>query len=179
MELRDSIDSINAATDAMLNVPKDRVDALLRSLEPAERVFLYGRGRSGFVARAFAVRLMHLGFQTFVVGETITAPVRDKDVVILVSGSGQTYPVVMTAELGRKMGAKVVSVTANTESEIARLSHVVIPLIPPAGDHSKYAPLGSLFETAAWLFFDGVVALLKEQRGESEEAMRERHATLE
>jgi 6-phospho 3-hexuloisomerase len=179
MDLRDSIDSINTATRAMLDVPKDRVDALLRSLEPAQRVFLYGRGRSGLVARAFAVRLMHLGFQTFVVGETITAPVHKNDVVILVSGSGQTYPVVMTAELGRKMGAKVVSVTANTESEIARLSHVVIPLIPPAGDHGEYAPLGSLFETAAWLFFDGVVAMLKQQRGESEAAMRERHATLE
>jgi D-arabinose 5-phosphate isomerase GutQ len=36
-----------------------------------------------------------------------------------------------------------------------------------------------LFETAAWLFFDGVVAMLKQQRGESEAAMRERHATLE
>lgn len=179
MDLRDSIDSINTATRAMLDVPKDRVDALLRSLEPAQRVFLYGRGRSGLVARAFAVRLMHLGFQTFVVGETITAPVHKNDVVILVSGSGQTYPVVMTAELGRKMGAKVVSVTANTESEIARLSHVVIPLMPPAGDHSEYAPLGSLFETAAWLFFDGVVAMLKKQRGESEAAMRDRHATLE
>lgn len=179
MNLREPLDSISAATSAMLNVPSDRIEALLRSLEPAQRVFLYGRGRSGFVARAFAVRLMHLGFQTFVVGETITAPVQKEDVVILVSGSGQTYPVVMTAELGRKMGARVVSVTSNVDSEIARLSHVVIPLVPPQGDHGSYAPLGTLFETAAWLFCDGIVALLKEQRGESESAMRERHATLE
>lgn len=179
MDLQQPLDAINAATKAMLNVQKVRVDALLKALAPAQRVFLYGRGRSGFVARAFAVRLMHLGFQTFVVGETITAPVQKDDVVILVSGSGQTYPVVMTAELGRKMGAKVVSVTANTDSEIARLSHVVIPLLPPAGNHDEYAPLGTLFETAAWLFFDGIVALLKEQRGESEDTMRKRHATLE
>lgn len=179
MDLQESLDAITSSTKEMLAVPKPKVDALLKALAPAQRVFLYGRGRSGFVARAFAVRLMHLGFQTFVVGETITAPVQKEDVVILVSGSGQTYPVVMTAELGRKMGAKVVSVTANVDSEIARLSHVVIPLLPPAGDHSTYAPLGTLFETAAWLFCDGIVALLKEQRGESEAAMRERHATLE
>lgn len=179
MEISEPLEKLQTATKAMLKVPDDRVEALLTLLDPAQRVFLYGRGRSGFVARAFAVRLMHLGFQTFVVGETITAPVQKEDVVILVSGSGRTYPVVMTAELGRKMGARVVSITANMESEIARLSHVVIPLIPEKGNHSQYAPLGTLFETATWLFCDALVALLMERRGEGEDAMRERHATLE
>ena len=31
-----------------------------------------GAGRSGLVAKAFAMRLMHLGLEAFVVGETIT-----------------------------------------------------------------------------------------------------------
>lgn len=181
MDLREPLDFIREATDAALNVPAERIEALVTALEPAHRVFLYGRGRSGFVARAFAVRLMHLGYQTFVVGETITAPVQKDDVVICVSGSGTTYPVVMTAELGRRLGAKVIAVTMAPESEVANLAHVVVPLVPGElnGRRAKLAPLGTLFETAAWLFFDAVVALLMERLGIDEKAMAERHATLE
>ena len=181
MDLREPLDWIHGATQRTIDVPERTLKRFLDTLEPARRVFVYGRGRSGFVARAFAVRLMHLGYQTYVVGETITAPVQRDDVVVCVSGSGTTYPVVMTAELGRKQGARVVSVTADPESEVARLAHVVITLTPPGGngERSRYAPLGTIFETAAWLFFDGVIAMLMERLGESEQKMRERHATLE
>ncbi len=181
MDLPEPLDWIHTATRKALHVPDEALSSFLDVLEPARRVFVYGRGRSGFVARAFAVRLMHLGYQTYVVGETITAPVQDDDVVVCVSGSGTTYPVVMTAELGRKQGAHVVAVTANTDSEVARLAHVSIPLVPKHGngEQAKYAPLGTIFETAAWLFFDGVVAMLMERLGETESGMRQRHATLE
>jgi 6-phospho 3-hexuloisomerase len=180
-DLHATVDYINAAARRTLDVDPATLQAFLNVLQPARRVFLYGRGRSGFVARAFAVRLMHLGYQTYVVGETITAPVARQDVVILVSGSGTTYPVVMTAELGRRQGATVVSITAQPDSEIARLAHVVIPLVPPDGngERAKLAPLGTLFETSAWLFFDAVVALLMQRLGETETTMRKRHATLE
>lgn len=180
-DLRDSLDYIIANSRTTLKVDDGDLQAFLDVLQPARRVFLYGRGRSGFVARAFAVRLMHLGYQTYVVGETITAPVAKQDVVILVSGSGTTYPVVMTAELGRRQGATVVAITAQPESEIARLAHVVVPLVPPGGngERQRLAPLGTLFETSAWLFFDAVVALLMARLGETEQSMRKRHATLE
>lgn len=179
--LRPALDFIRAATEQSLDIPDRRLKAFLDVLEPANRVFLYGRGRSGFVARAFAVRLMHLGYSTFVIGETITAPVQRDDVVICVSGSGTTYPVVMTAELGRKAGARVVAVTASPDSEVARLAHVVVSIRVQKGngERSKFAPLGTLFETSCWLFFDAIVASLMERRGETEESMRQRHATLE
>lgn len=181
MPLRAPLDYIGLHAQRILQVPDTVLRQFLDTLQPARRVFLYGRGRSGFVARAFAVRLMHLGYQTYVVGETITAPVARQDVVILVSGTGTTYPVVMTAELGRRQGATVVAITAQPDSEIARLAHVVVPLVPPDGNgqRARLAPLGTLFETSAWLFFDAVVALLMQRLGETEDSMRRRHATLE
>ncbi len=181
MDLDEPLEFILGAARKAVHVPDTTLEAFLKALQPARRVFLYGRGRSGFVARAFAVRLIHLGYQTYVVGETITAPVKRDDVVILVSGSGSTYPVVMTAELGRRQGATVVAITAQPDSEVARLAHVVVPLVPPEGNGSraKLAPLGTLFETSAWLFFDAVVAMLMARLGETEPSMRKRHATLE
>src|SRR5688572_20272352 len=180
-DLRDPLDHIIAASRRALAIDERALKQFLDVLQPARRVFLYGRGRSGFVARAFAVRLMHLGYQTYVVGETITAPVAKQDVVVLVSGSGLTYPVVMTAELGRRQGATVVAITAQPESEVARLAHVVVPLVPPDGngERGRLAPLGTIFETSAWLFFDAVVALLMQRLKETEASMRRRHATLE
>ncbi len=181
LPLSEPLRYIQDATRAALDIPDDVIERLLDVMQPASRIFTYGRGRSGNVAKAFAVRLMHLGYSTYVIGETITAPVQKDDVVICISGSGTTYPVVMTAELGRRQGAKVVAVTANADSEVANLAHVVVPIMPPEGNGSRerYAPLGTIFETAAWLLCDGVVALLKDRLGETEEKMRERHATLE
>ena len=180
-ELDEPLDFIIAAARKAVHIPDATRDAFLKALQPARRVFLYGRGRSGFVARAFAVRLIHLGYQTYVVGETITAPVKREDVVILVSGSGSTYPVVMTAELGRRQGATVIAITAQPDSEVARLAHVVVPIVPPDtnGERARLAPLGTLFETSAWLFLDAIVALLMQRLGETEANMRKRHATLE
>ncbi len=48
----------------------EEVNALGEAIMQAKRVFVAGAGRSGFAARAFANRLMHLGFQYLVCGRT-------------------------------------------------------------------------------------------------------------
>ncbi len=160
---------------------KEAVRSALEALERSQRVFVYGAGRSGLVARSFGIRLMHLGYQTFVIGETITAPVAKGDLVFLISGSGETYPVVMTAEIAANIGATVVSITRNPETGIAEHSDIVIHLDPRDADprKSELAPLGTLFESAVWILLDGFVADLMGRLGQTEVAMRKRHATLE
>ncbi len=51
-------------------------------------IFLAGSGRSGFVAKFFAMRLMHLGFHVYVFGETLVPPVHDGDIILFISKSG-------------------------------------------------------------------------------------------
>lgn len=41
----------------------------------ADSIFIMGAGRSGLVGKAFAMRLMHLGFTSYVVGESTTPAV--------------------------------------------------------------------------------------------------------
>src|SRR5688572_30096616 len=64
----------------------------------AKRIFVIGEGRSGFMGKSFAMRLMHLDANVFAVGETITPSIAKGDVLIAVSGSGKTKSVVWTAE---------------------------------------------------------------------------------
>jgi len=147
----------------------------------AKRIFVYGAGRSGLVARAFAIRLVHLGLQTFVIGETIGAPVQKDDMVFLISGSGETITAVMTADIAHGIGAKVVVVTGEPRSKITSNADITLILAPTGEkqERKRYAPLGTLFEASAWIFLDSIIAELMDRKKETEESMQSRHATLE
>ena len=167
--------------DILDNVSQDDIDKVKELFFSSNRIFVYGAGRSGLVAKAFAIRLVHLGFQTFVIGETITAPVQNGDLVVIISGSGETIPAVMTAEIAHNLEAYVVSITAKKKSEIAKFADVTL-FISAACDEAerkKFAPLGTLFEASVWILLDGLIADLLDSKNETEERMRSRHATLE
>ena len=61
-----------------------------------------GAGRSGLAAKAFAMRLMHLGFNVYLVGETTTPAVQPDDLVIAVSGSGETPSIANLGTIAKK-----------------------------------------------------------------------------
>lgn len=169
------------------------VEMLLEAREKGKKVMVVGAGRSGLVGKAFAMRLMHLGFNVYVLGETITPAVSEGDLIIAISGSGTTQLVVSVAEAAKKMGAKVIAVTSFPNSPLATISdHVVC--VPGRtkiskeidyfarqvlGIYEPLAPLGTLFEDAAMVFFDGLVVALMRALGLSEDDLRERHANIE
>jgi len=179
---KESIEYIQKKIKEILNkVSQQEIDKVKDLFFNANRIFVYGAGRSGLVAKAFAIRLVHLGFQTFVIGETISAPVQNGDLVVIVSGSGETIPAVMTAEIAHKLGAYVISITAKKTSEIAKFADVTLYIASTCYENKrkKYAPLATLFEASVWILFDGIIADLLNSKNETEEIMRSRHATLE
>jgi 6-phospho 3-hexuloisomerase len=179
---KESIDYIQLKLkDILSKVSEKDIKTVKKLFLKTNRVFLYGAGRSGLVAKAFAIRLVHLGFQTFVIGETITAPVQKGDLVIIVSGSGETIPAVMTAEIAHNLGAFVVSITSKKNSDIAKFANITLYIKSSCNEaeRKKYAPLGTLFEASVWILLDGITADLLDHKKETEEDMRSRHATLE
>jgi 6-phospho 3-hexuloisomerase len=172
---------------------RDQVEAFVQSLMNAKRVFVLGAGRSGLVARAFAMRLMHLGMDVYVVGETITPAIHDGDVVVAVSGSGETDLVVGAASIAKKVGAKIAVVTSFPDSRLGKMADVVVVLPGRtrtetiseyverelAGEHASLAPLGTLFEISASVFLDGVIAALMNKLNKKEKDLKERHANVE
>jgi 3-hexulose-6-phosphate synthase/6-phospho-3-hexuloisomerase len=167
--------------DILDTVTREDIEKINHAFFKAKRIFVYGAGRSGLVSKAFAIRLVHLGFQTFVIGETIGAPVKKGDLVCIVSGSGETIPAVMTAEIAKNLEATLVVITGNKQSRITKFADITIVLSADCTEkeRKKFAPLGTLFEASAWIFLDGVIAELMKNKKETEESMRSRHATLE
>ena len=66
----------------------------------------------GLAAKAFAMRLMHLGLPVFVAGETTRASeIARGDLLIIGSGCGHTVSLVGMAEKAKVLGASVALVT--------------------------------------------------------------------
>ena len=168
-------------SEILAKVSQEEINSIKQLFLSSHRIFVYGAGRSGLVAKAFAIRLVHLGFQAFVIGETICAPVQRDDLVVIVSGSGETIPAVMTAEIAHNIGAHVVSITGKKRSEIAKYADVTLYISSGCKEQERkfYAPLGTLFEASVWILLDGLIADLLDTKQESEEVMRKRHATLQ
>ena len=153
---------------------------LVRAVTAAKRIFVAGQGRSGLVGRGFAMRLMQLGLAAFVVGETTTPAIGKGDLLVVVSGSGETKTVADFAGEAKGSGAKVACVTAEAKSTVAKKSDIAIILKGKTKEKGEsIEPLGSLFEQSALIFFDAVIIGLMKKAGKGEKEMRGRHASLE
>jgi len=151
----------------------------------ADEVFCAGAGRSGFAIRGFAMRLMHMGRSSYVVGETTTPNIRPTDLLVICSGSGETRSLVGYATKAHEIGAKVALVTIDPVSTIAKLADAVVtisavsPKSARQGSVKSIQPMGSLFEQSEGIFLDIVIMMLMERKGMTSETMFGRHANLE
>jgi hexulose-6-phosphate isomerase (EC 5.-.-.-) len=157
------------------------------------KVLVMGAGRSGLVGKAFAMRLLHLGFNSYVLGETIVPSISRGDVAVAISGSGRTGLIVEAADAAKKVGAYVIAITTYPESPLGQLADLVV-MVPGRskvskmddyfarqilGLHEPLAPLGTLFEDTAMLLLDGVIYYLMMKLNVTEDEMRNRHANIE
>jgi 6-phospho-3-hexuloisomerase len=180
---------------SLSGVDPSQVERMLEEMIAAtgRRILVLGAGRSGLVGKAFAMRLMHLGFDVYVMGETITPSIGKGDLILALSGSGSTKLVVIAAQIGKEVGAKVIAVTSHPKSELAKLAdHVVILrgrtklaeesdyfLRQLMGEHEPLAPLGTVFEMSLMVFLDSLIVELMRRLGKTAQDMRKQHATIE
>ncbi|HJO55705.1 MAG TPA: hypothetical protein QF423_03455, partial [Candidatus Scalindua sp.] len=60
------IDEIDAVLDG---IKEDEFKKFVTAINSSKNIFVTGQGRSGLVARTFAMRLTHIGFSCHVVGD--------------------------------------------------------------------------------------------------------------
>nr|WP_218889335.1 6-phospho-3-hexuloisomerase [Saccharopolyspora hordei] len=148
--VQDEISAVLARTD------RARLEAAVAELDAAQRVFVAGAGRSGFMASAFAMRLVHLGSRAHVVGEATAPAMTTGDALVAVSGSGTTPGTVRAAEVARAAGGRVLAVTTDPSSPLAAGAHGVVH-VPAATKHRRAGeagtaqPLSSLIDQCAHL----------------------------
>ncbi|WP_295620238.1 6-phospho-3-hexuloisomerase [uncultured Methanobrevibacter sp.] len=180
--------------DAEEYLNEDDIAKFIEIITTADNIFVTGAGRSGLAAKAFAMRLMHLGLSSYVVGETISPAINAGDCILAISGSGETNTIVTAAKISKKRGTKVLALTSYPESSLGQLADAIIHVKGRTklevddenylkrqikGNYTSLTPLGTAFELTSLVFLDGLVSELMETMGKTEEDLKNRHTVLE
>jgi 6-phospho-3-hexuloisomerase len=170
----EKISGILEATDDTYDVK------LTQMLDNAKRIFISGAGRSRLVGNFFAMRLVHGGYDVSVVGEIVTPSIKNGDLLIIISGSGETEQLIAFTKSAKKVGANIVLISAKSDSTIGDMADAVFQV----GRSELYGkvlgmPMGTVFELSTLLFLEATISHIIHEKGIPEEVMRERHANLE
>ena len=190
-------EAIQEIVDNVLSVSEEldpeNIKDMTHQLRTSKNVFVMGLGRSGLVARAFAMRLMHLEISVYVVGETTTPALTSEDCFLAISGSGETFSIISAAEIAQRRGTKIIAVTSYVDSTLGKMADLVVHIKGRTkidseknyitrqinGKHQSLSPLGTLFEVTSLIFLDGLIAQLMVDMGKTEEDMKARHTLIE
>jgi 6-phospho-3-hexuloisomerase len=159
-------------------IDRDEMGRLLDTMRKAKRLFVTGIGRSGLMARGLAMRLMHLEFQVYVVGETTTPSIRKGDLLLCCSRYGRSRTLHTYVEKAHDVGATVTLVTMTAKSSLAKQVDDVFVIPVAAGGRSRQ-PLGTIFEQSLMLYCDALVLLAMRRLGITEADMAKLHTQLE
>ncbi|MDD1682378.1 MAG: SIS domain-containing protein [Methanoregula sp.] len=178
---------------------REQISAFFQRMLAAERVYVAGAGRSGLIARAFAMRLLHLGFEVYVVGETVTPALKPGDTLVVFSGSGETHSMATICSTVKGLGGFICLITASPDSTMSRIADCVLNLGDLTGYYrgdassfdvrqmtgqyrsvaAAFAPLGTMFETLALVFSDAVISALMEAKKEGALELKGRLTNME
>lgn len=196
-----------------MEIMKTSIEAILNNIKTAEEflddksiekfeeiivnsknIFVTGAGRSGLAAKAFAMRLMHLGLSAYVVGETISPAIYEDDCIVAISGSGETNTIVSAVKIAKNRGSKVLALTSYPDSTLGQLADTFILVKGRTkkevddenyikrqihGNYISLTPLGTAFELTTLVFLDAIVSELMEKMHQTESDLKARHTVLE
>ena len=168
--IRAILDNITAAVEFL---DEDSIEKFEDIIINSKNVFVTGAGRSGLAAKAFAMRLMHLGLSVYVVGETISPAIYENDCIIAISGSGETNTIVSAVKIAKNRGSKVLVVTSYPESTLGQLADSCVIVKGRTkkevddenymkrqihGNYTSLTPLGTAFELTTLVFLYEIVS---------------------
>ncbi len=170
--------------EALSAVSEDATNELISILLSEKRVFFVGVGRVLLSLEAFAKRLAHLGIETHIVGEITEPALREGDVLIVGSGSGESLFPKAIAQKAKSLGAKVVMIGSNAKSTIASISDLMVRVptntkMNCEDEIESKQVMTSLFEQFLLLYGDIVASMIVEIKNLDIHSLWECHANLE
>ena len=181
LEIADQIKKNSEIIDfkAIINT----INLILQIHENNGIVFLYGAGRSGFIARSFAQRLMHLGIKSCFISDAVTYQYKDQDLLMLISGSGETTSTVAIAKKAKEIGGKIILLSNNPKSSIGKISDCIVFVKGKSKDlalsQETLAPYTSLFDISTLAVLDSIGGVLMNELGVTEADIDNKHASIE
>lgn len=137
------------------------------------RVIVTGMGKSGLVGRKIAATLSSCGTPAMFIhaaeaGHGDLGMIVKEDILIAVSYSGETREIVDLLDFFKRIGIKLISITGNKASKLARYSDIVLEAkVEKEAEPNGLVPTAS--STAALALGDAISIALMKKKGFSEE----------
>ncbi|MDI6600647.1 MAG: SIS domain-containing protein [Thermoanaerobacteraceae bacterium] len=137
------------------------------------KLVITGLGKSGHIGKKLAATFSSTGTPSFFVhaAEALHGDlgmITKDDVVLAISNSGETKELLDMIPSLRIIGVKIISITGNRESSLAKTSDVHIEIkVDREADHLNLAPTSS--STAVLAVGDAMAVTLSEMKGFKEE----------
>ena len=167
------------------SIKDDELKAVVQCIVNAPKIYVKGVGRSGFMMEAFAMRLMHLGFNVHVIGNATTPGASEGDLLIVGTGSGETGSLITYAQKAKKLGLKMITLTSFVDSTLGEMADEVVQISSPtpksekASEVTSIQPMGTLFEQSLLICLDLLILELMEYKSAHSDQMFGNHANLE
>lgn len=177
-EILNEIDSVLSKVNIL------EIDELIRFINKSNTIVTLGAGRVGMAIKGFAMRLGHLGFKAYHIGDTSLPSIAKKDLLLVASGSGETQSVYDLVKIAKNNGSSIFLITGNKESRIAKLSEKTLIVKAPSkvkkvDGLESIQPMTTLNEQCLGILFDTIVLEIMEKTGETHKTMWDRHSNLE
>jgi len=183
--IRRNVEKILKEIHAVLkSVDNNQVERLAKGILEAKKIVAAGAGRVGMAVRGFAMRLGHMGLETWMLGDATVPGISKGDMLLVASGSGETQTIYDLVEIAKKNGASVALVTGNPESRMGKLADIIVQIKAPSKTKaiegfSSIQPMTTLNEQCLGIFFDALVLILMDKKKETHDSMWARHSNLE
>ena len=148
---------------------KKAVEIIIKSEQTGGRVHITGIGKPSYVAGYTASLLSSTGTPAYTLHGTeavhgSSGQVREGDVVIAISNSGETAELKATVSTVKRNGAKIISVSGNPDSWLAKTGNAFLFAgVKREGDSLNRAPRASIL--AELLVLQGLSVILQEKHG--------------
>lgn len=184
-DIESHVNSILAEVRSVLSkVDQKQVDRLVRDILSAKKIIAAGAGRVGLAVKGFVMRLKHLGLDAYVLGDMNVPALKQEDLFLVCSGSGETQTIYELVSIAHRNQSRIALVTGNPESRMGKLASSIVELKAPSKTKPidglvSIQPMTTLNEQSIALFFDAVVLRLMKELGETHDTMWARHSNLE
>ncbi|WP_374521031.1 MurR/RpiR family transcriptional regulator [Hydrogenophaga sp.] len=132
--------------DASTHAIEQAVDALMATYHQRGRIEFFGAGNSGIVAQDAQHKFFRLGINAIAYSDghmqvMSASLLRPGDCVVIISNSGRTRDLMDAADIARRHGATVITITASG-SPLAKVGHLHLAADHPEG-YDRYSPMTS------------------------------------
>ena len=151
------------------------IKSIVNLISTSKTIFTLGNGRSGLISKAFANRLLHLGFNSHSIGEITCPKVKENDLLVVCSKTLNNDNIINNIKQAKNYNAKVLIITSDGYKKACKYADEVVYV----NCSNTSQPMGTLFEQSSLIMLDSLVLDIMNYKKYNNSVLSNNHANIE